>query len=167
MPESLIREYRCAKRASLVGATCMYIFSCASLFITITFIVTFLSDGCTDENSLPYRIFVIASLLFTTFSTTLLGSFFRHFCKDPSPFGRHQSLRLLMAGLLFALRTALDAFTASPAYKTSVSDSSTHVFVVAGPGPDLKVVVMVVFLICLAMVIRYGNALKEDSDSIA
>lgn len=72
-----------------------------------------------------------------------------------------------MAGLLFALRTALDAFTASPAYKASVSDGSTHVFVVAGPGPDLKVVVMVVFLICLAMVIRYGNALKEDSDSIA
>lgn len=34
-------------------------------------------------------------------------------------------------------------------------------------GPDLKVIVMIVFLICLAMVVRYGDALKEDSDSIA
>ena len=32
-------------------------------------------------------------------------------------------------------------------------------------GIDLKVVVMVVFLACLAMVVRYGNVLKEDSDS--
>ena len=31
---------------------------------------------------------------------------------------------------------------------------------------DLKVIAMIVFLISLSAVIRYGNALKQDSDSI-
>lgn len=30
---------------------------------------------------------------------------------------------------------------------------------------DLKIIAVVIFLVCLAMVVRYGDALKEDSDS--
>ena len=33
------------------------------------------------------------------------------------------------------------------------------------PGIGILDVTMIVFLICLAMVVRYGGALKKDSDS--
>ena len=167
MPESLIREYRRAKLASLAGAICMYLFSCISLLITAAFVIAIFTNVQLDAGNLTYCICVVAGLFSATLSTVLLGSFFRHFSKDPSPFGKHQSCRLLAASLLLMLRTLLDTFAKSPEYMIPLRAVDPDIFVASGPGPDLKVVVMVVFLICLAMVIRYGNALKEDSDSIA
>lgn len=167
MIDDVAQTYRKAKRASIVGAFCMYFAGLLSAFCFALFLLASLEaekmNGAVPANSITA---LIATLL-STVSILLLGEFLRHFNRDSSPFGAKQSLRLLLAGLLLAIRHTLDLLYPFPPLVMSVSDSSSMLYVTSQPGPDLKVVVMVVFLICLAMVIRYGNALKEDSDSIA
>ena len=54
-----------------------------------------------------------------------------------------------------------------PVGAVSVPSSLASVQVTDAPGIEVSDVTMVVFLFCLALVVRYGGALKEDSDSIA
>ncbi|HJB48073.1 MAG TPA: hypothetical protein IAA40_01535 [Candidatus Olsenella excrementigallinarum] len=55
----------------------------------------------------------------------------------------------------------------NPVGAVSVPSSLASVQVTDAPGIEVSDVTMVVFLFCLALVVRYGGALKEDSDSIA
>ena len=62
------------------------------------------------------------------------------------------------------MRTILDALNPIGPYETSVAGLGATI--TSQADVDLKVIAMVVFLISLSVVIRYGDALKQDSDSI-
>lgn len=145
----------------------MYLFSVISVVILISFLFLFLSSGDYSSINGLYQLLVTVGLTCTFLSTVLLGNFLRHFGHDSSPFGKCQSIRLVIAGILYAFRAIIDSLVVDPVYEVPLLPGNSQILVSSEPNPDLKVVVMVVFLICLAMVIRYGNALKEDSDSIA
>lgn len=167
MPEDVEQTYLKAKKASVAGSLCMYFLAVISALGCIAFIVSATNQELLGSAPYDYKLVVALCTLSTTIAITLLGEFLRHFVSDPSPFGKRQSLRLLISGLLFAIRLILDGCFPGKLYSLSFFANSDAIAITTQPGPDLKVVVMVVFLICLAMVIRYGNALKEDSDSIA
>lgn len=167
MPEILEKTFVKARRASAVGAVCMYAIAILSAFNFITFLYTITSTSVLSQLTEANQLIMLLTTLLTSISILLLGEFLRHFGFDSSPFGKRQSIRLLSSGVLFSIRMILESLFPEPQYFSPVSENSWNVIVTSQPGPDLKVIVMIVFLICLAMVVRYGDALKEDSDSIA
>ena len=164
MPEKLTREYKQARTIARFGAALLYLAGAVSLVIAALHFAELLSSGQPSELYLTQRHLSFLSAIIMAGSITTLAEFLRHFSKGNFPFGRSQSLRLLIASALFVLRCLLDALT--PTTNLSIGTNSITLMT---PDPqftvDLKVVVMIVFLACLAMVIRYGDALKEDSDA--
>lgn len=166
MPEAVEQEYRRAQRASKIGAGCMYALAALTLIPLILFCATGATSIDFFGGDARAFITILIGLLATSGSVSLLGSFLQHFGHCPSPFGKKQSLRILLSGVLLGLRTITDSLCDIPSRHFVISSDAT-LFISSQLGPDLKVIVMIVFLICLAMVVRYGDALKEDSDSIA
>lgn len=168
MPEELENTYRKARRASLFGAVCMHTIATLSALNSLSMIIALLSKSSGESSPFPLEELIASiSTVLTTISIVLLGEFLRRFGSDRSPFGKKQSYRLLAAGVLFAGRMAFDSIASLSNLSLGAEGENAAVWVTTQPGPDLKVIVMIVFLICLAMVVRYGDALKEDSDSIA
>lgn len=165
MPEELAKEYRRARTMSRLGAASMYLFATALCLILGIHILGFVQNGSLLSNiTISEQVIAITSLAFIIVSVILLAEFLRHFGSDSSPFGKRQSLRLLIAAACFAIRSAMDSLIPSVSSTAPVGEAASLAYS-SYPTIDLKVVVMVVFLACLAMVVRYGNALKEDSDS--
>lgn len=61
----------------------------------------------------------------------------------------------------------LGLFTPALTWSIQLVDGPVPVNISTQPGIDPMMVSLAVFFACLALVIRYGNALKKDSDSIA
>ncbi len=164
MPEEKLKDsYVLARRVSCLGAICMYILAAFMLLILFVYLYAFTQTEVLFWIEPSSQVLISVSNLINTLSVFLLGEFFRGFAKGRSPFGPQQSRRLLVAGLLFALQEVLDLVIITPSFSVQVVDSVT---LTTQPGPSLNTVVMIVFLICLALVVRYGNALKQDSDSM-
>ena len=160
MPKELEKSYLRAKRVSTVGAVAMFAIVVLQLFVLSIHLFAFAS---TKSASYPWAINFLL-LIATTVATALLGRFLFRFSRDESPFNFKQFLRLVLAAGLFAVKMALDA--SRPAYAPLEVMEGT-ISLTPQPGLDLQSLTLVVFLACLAIVVRYGNALKEDSDSIA
>lgn len=158
MPERLDRDYRFARRASRVGAAALYGIAALSLMIGLGF---FLLCAPPDSGCAGYRLIGLAVAGVFTISVVLLAEFLRHFGQDSSPFGERQFLRLVSAALLMGVRAVFDAL----APVSRIASPSGTIPVVTHIDLDLKIISVVIFLVCLAMVVRYGDALKEDSDS--
>lgn len=164
MQEDLARTYRRAKLAATIGSVSMFVLFGAFLLILAVFLFAFLKTGSFDDMGLSWKLLSLACMVARTLSVLLLAEFLRHFSAGKSPFGRRQSARLLVSGALLALDAVLGYLAYAAPVTRQVSDAvaaTTH------GGPSLTVVVMIVFILSLAAVIRYGDALKRDSDSIA
>lgn len=98
----------------------------------------------------------------------LLAAFFFHFGRAKAPFGIGQTVRLMLAGLLSIFYGVFGEFGARwvnslPQPMYAIETISTDFDY---PGSWLLFVSFGLFLVCLAMVFRYGDALLEDSDNI-
>ena len=160
MPEKLIANYQKARMASLVGAVALYVLGTSCIATLLIYLIAVFQIGGTAEH-LFRALIPICSLLSISISVIMLAEFFRHFFTDYSPFNRRQSVRLICAAVALSIKTFLDGLL--PSFEETAL--SAGITLVPQSGLDLKVVVMVVFLVCLAMVVRYGDALKEDSDA--
>ena len=133
----------------------------------IPFLLSLYALARTDALSdlaLGTRVIFLASNFVPLPMVWLLAEFLRKFGKSASPFGNSQSLRLVGAGVLLLTYSTMRAFT--PAIgDISIVDGTIPVSLSDAPGIGILDVTMIVFLICLAMVVRYGGALKKDSDS--
>lgn len=157
MPERLVRNYRYARGASRLGAYALYGIAALSLLVGIGFCLL----RTPLEGFEPFRLLsVIAAGIFSA-SVVLLAEFLRHFWSDPSPFGERQFTRLVAAAALLGLRAVFDATVPS----SHTFGSLGEIQAITHADLDLKIISVVIFLVCLAMVVRYGDALKEDSDS--
>lgn len=163
MPENVAYSYRHARRASLVGAACMYVMACLLAVITLgtchALVWTPVPQG-------PHIVEVLLRDLPAVVATVLLAEFLRRFAQEGSPLGRAQSIRLTFAAALLLVYLIVDSLLESAAYAVELVGGPVAVGAVSQNGFDPVKLSLVVFLACLAVVIRYGNALKEDSDSI-
>lgn len=164
MPNSLEREYRRARKASLVGAVVMYAIAVLSLGTLILYLGGLLGAGVGDAQSASWWALSITVIFLFLAANLLLGRFFWCFGRDQAPFGRGQSLKLCVAGSLFAVKLVLESLVPASGPIEAVTEGMAFV---PRPGFDLETLTIVAFLLCLALVVRYGDALKRDSDSIA
>ena len=163
MPEEVKSTYLIARRSSRLAAATMGVLGVIQLIIFALYLVT-ITQEIASMRQLVIGSLRLGSILSTLASTYLLGSFLWHFGGRESPFGARQSLRLAGAAVLYLVRMAVDA--AAPVL-SPVEMGDGALTLTQQSGIDLQLVTIVVFLACLAIVMRYGDALKEDSDSIA
>lgn len=152
-----------AQRACKFGAICMYCIAAISLLMDALYLYTLTQTATLGFLTMGQRIATAIDGATSTIWMILLAEFLRNFRKG-SPFGKSQSLRLLVAGLALAVQTATNILFPSGAFQENVRELG--VTVTSQSDIDLKVIAMIVFLIALSLVIRYGDALKQDSDSI-
>lgn len=162
MSERIDRDYRYARRASLLGSIALYAIALLSLAIGAHLACADFPPAAADPGA--RRVLLGLSTLAFAGADVLLAEFLRHFGSGSEPFGRAQSARLILAALLLASRTVLDALAPSSALAAALG-AAAAVPLAAHAAFGLKVVSVVVFLVCIAMVVRYGDALKEDSDA--
>ena len=163
MPDKIIAEYKKAQSISKFGSRIMYVLAMMCMLITVISYGAIFGSGATGISD--WQIISLFGSLATIVSISQVASFLSHFSKGINPFSKTQSNRLILAGVAILLRLAFDSISQVPSFIIEVEGAHSFVQVTSQPGPDLKVVVMVVFLVCLAMVVRYGDALKEDSDA--
>lgn len=157
MTERLDHDYLLARRASRLGAAALYGIAGLSLVIGLEFCRRFLPAGGAGGNPLVR----LACAGAFAIPVVPLAEFLRHFERDRSPFGDRQFSRLVTAALLMGVRAVLGAM--APVSRNAASELAG---VLTQADLYLKIISVVIFLVCLAMVVRYGDALKEDSDSI-
>lgn len=165
MTEEIDRSYRRASRAAAVGTACMCLLFLLMLLNAL--VLLYVAVGTDTLRVLPdgQVLVMLASNLVPALQVLPLAGFLRHFA-DGSPFEPAQSARLAAAGALLLLQQVLSGMYA-PLDPTLVSAEPVPLLVTDAPGVEVDDITMVVFLLCLALVVRYGGALKEDSDSIA
>lgn len=166
MKNDLIDARQTASRGAAVGAAILY------AVVTLAVICELLHGLLLLGSKLPgtwgdpvFNALLATSQIAAAVATALLGRFLRHFVIDAEPFCPSQSARLIVAAALLmgrllldaALRCAFDAARLEP-----VPQLSALLVVQAA----LRVIALGTFLACLSMVVRYGDALKKDSDSI-
>lgn len=164
MPEDLKTTYRLARIASFLGSVLMYVLL---LLVIINFAVYFYAVMWTEALcaiSQESRLLLLATVFVPLPLEWLLAEFLRNFGCGHNPFGTVQSLRLVAAGMLAMLYATLNSIAPQMSGITVIG-GSVPIGIDSGPSLGLLDITITVFFICLAMVIRYGYALKEDSDS--
>ena len=152
-----------AQRTCFFACLCMYLVVGLNVLIGIVYLyaltqtqsLTFLTDAQSMRS--------FADILLGIVFSAMLAEFLRHFSKG-NPFGSGQSARLFVSGAALALRSVFDVLNPLGPYEANVAGLGAAV--TSQADIDLKVIAMIVFLFSLSAVIRYGNALKQDSDSI-
>lgn len=160
MPEEVIRRLHRAQSASRIGAACMYFMAAALGTITVMSCYAFVRQG--DVPVTP-----LARLMLSTVTTVCLAEFLRNFRQGASPFGRGQAARVALAGLLLLSNTLLDLFGPAASYQLDVVGGTLPIVATSQPGTNPMMLSLAGFFLCLALVVRYGDALKEDLDGIA
>lgn len=161
MPEELTSNYRSARRWSRVGSVALYAVSALVVALVLARTVGGVSaHGPRAAALVPEAV----SELPLVAATVLLAEFLRHVGGAGAPFGRAQQVRLLAASLAIAAKSVLDVALPLVA-RWALDAAGLPTADAARPSVDPVNVVMMVFLVCLAVLIRYGAALKEDSDA--
>lgn len=161
--DDLNDELRRAQQACRVACTCMYIIVAFFLLIAFVFIYTMTRTDSLAFLTSMQRFGLLIDIGAGTVWVILMAEFLRHFAKG-NPFGKAQSLRLFLAGITLTIRTLFDGIIPGALFDVDIPELGTAVSSQA--DIDLKVVAMIVFLIALSLIVRYGDALKQDSDSI-
>lgn len=171
METEVTKTYKQARYACVAGSVLMAILAMAGVAILVVYLIGF--------KQLYSRIGVyewgwwesrLASLTLMPLSAIPLCSFFAHFSHGKEPFGAAQSNRLLISALALAIKFIFDCTRESTQpFPFTVLDGSSHQFYefILEPSKaiDPTIVMLIVFVACLALVVRYGAALKEDSDA--
>lgn len=161
--EELKREFDRARRVSTVGAFVMYAIAVATAVIFLIYLYVIVTAGSTSGQESAWPVAAMLSLGAFALSNLLLGRFLWCFGNGGSPFGARQTYRLCFATALLAFKLAGTVMV--PSFN-SLEVVPGLLSLTSQPRVDLQGVTLIVLLLSLAMVLRYGNALKEDSDSI-
>lgn len=162
MPEELTSNYRSARRWSRVGSVALYAVS--ALVVALVLARTVGGVFAHGPRAAAALVPEAVSELPLVAATVLLAEFLRHVGGTGAPFGRAQRVRLLAASLTIAAKSVLDVALPLVA-RWALDAAGLPTADAARPSVDPVNVVMMVFLVCLAVLIRYGAALKEDSDA--
>lgn len=166
MNHDLLDARRTASRGAAVGAVILY------AVVTLAVICELLHGLMLLGSKLPgtwgdpvFNALLAASQVVAIIAMALLGRFLRHLATDASPFCTAQSARLIGVTALIAGRVLLGA-TLRCAYGAAGPLPVPALSRLLGTQATLGLIALGTFLACLSMVVRYGDALKKDSDSI-
>ena len=166
MNKDLLDARRAASRGATVGGTVLYVVTALAIACELLRGLMLLGSKLPGTWGDPvFNALLATSQIAAAVTMALLGKFLRHFATDASPFCPSQSVRLVVVAALIAGRALLNAAlrctygTAGPAPVPALSG-------LLGTQETLGLVAFGTFLACLSMVVRYGDALKKDSDSI-
>lgn len=164
MDERLTRELRLARQIALVGTIALTFVELVYIILLGLHLAVFASLDPHEQVDCMWVGASCFALILSTMSSIMLAAFLYHVYHSSNPFDKHQSRRLFITSFLLLIRMTFD-FILDSMGQISIESGLPGITLVPQSGLDLKVVVMVVFLVCLAMVVRYGDALKEDSDA--
>lgn len=166
MDNDLLDAHRIASRGATVGGTVLHAVTALAIACELLHGLMLLASKLPGTWGDPtFNALLAASQVVAIIAMALLGGFLRHFATDAAPFRAAQSSRLVAVAALIAGRVLLNAVlrcaygTAGPAPVPALSG-------LLGAQAALGLVALGTFLACLSMVVRYGDALKKDSDSI-
>ena len=166
MTNNLNSELRLARRITAVGSGVLHALAALSLLGEALHCAIVLRAELPGTWGDPlFEVLLVISQLAAIGAIVLAARFLRHFCVDPSPFSAAQSARLAVMATIVMGRTVLDVVLSRAFYPVGHAPLPLLCLAVE-TQVVLKVLALAVFIGCLAMVVRYGNALKEDSDSI-
>ncbi len=157
MLERLDRDYQRARRVARAGSAAFYGLVALCLVGALGYFLHALPQDLSGGRSLVALICAAVVVAPAVPAAEFLRRFGR---EDRAPFGSGQSARLVAAALLMLPRALLEA--AVPLEKAV---STELAFSLTRRGLYLRIISVTIFLVCLAMIVRYGDALKEDSDS--
>ena len=157
MPERLVRSYRYARGASRLGAYALYWDSGAEPAGWHRLLLPARPLGGLRALP-PAQRHCGGDLLRLRPSSRRVSP---ALLERPVALWERQFTRLVAAAALLGLRAVFDAMVPS----SHAFGSLGEIRAITHADLDLKIISVVIFLVCLAMVVRYGDALKEDSDS--
>lgn len=151
-------------RASLASCVLMYGFVAlaAPSFFYKTYRL-FLNMSSNGEVTPLFFALVEDALTIATF--VLFAEFFRNLTKEASPFGGRQSLRLIVAAVIGLGCRILESLVSVGSFYSISADMPIPIIKTADSPMFFSDLAVFSFLICFALVIKYSDALKEDSDS--
>lgn len=166
MNKDLLDAHQIASRGAAVGSVILY------AIVTLAVICELLHGLMLLGSKLPgtwgdpvFNALLATSQIAAAVTMALLGRFLRHFATDAAPFCTAQSSRLAAVTALIAGRVLLNAALRC-AYGTTGPVAVPALSGLLEVQAALGLVAFGTFLACLSMVVRYGDALKKDSDSI-
>lgn len=166
MNKDLLDAHQTASRGAAVGSVILY------AIVTLAVICELLHGLMLLGSKLPgtwgdpvFNALLATSQIAAAVTMALLGKSLRHFATDASPFCPSQSVRLVVVAALIAGRALLNTALRCT-YGTAGSAPVPALSGLLGTQETLGLVAFGTFLACLSMVVRYGDALKKDSDSI-
>ncbi len=158
--ERLDRDYRRARSATRAGGVALYVLAAFDLIAAVKCHLLALPQDLLGGSPLrPLAVLICAGI--SVSPIVPLAEFLRRFGRlDHPPFGDGQAARLVVAAILMVPGALLDMVVPlGQAASAELSFSPTRAYL------SLKISSVIIFLVCLAMIVRYGDALKEDSDS--
>ena len=166
MNKDLLDAHRTANRGATVGGTILYVVTALTIACELLRGLMLLGSRPPGTWGDPvFNALLATSQVIAIVATALLGRFLRHFATDAAPFCTAQSSRLAVVTALIAGRVLLNAALRC-AYGTAGPVAVPALSGLLGAQAALGLVALGTFLACLSMVVRYGDALKKDSDSI-
>ncbi len=152
--------------ACRISAAIMYALAFVMLCMTIGYLMGVVRDWAehpTARGPRLWSLFMEGGFVPVFF---LLGRVFASISGPGSPFRLSQSVRLGIAGAITVAYGAIGEFM--PPYINSLPITHYDVEPLSSqyPGLWLAFVALGLFLVCLAIVFRYSDALFEDSDNI-
>lgn len=166
MNKELLDARRAASRGATVGGTVLYVVTALAIACELLHGLMLLGPKLPGTWGDPvFNALLATSQVIAIITMALLGRFLRHFATDAAPFRTAQSSRLVVVTALIAGRVLLNAALRC-AYGTAGLAAIPALSGLLGAQAALGLVALGTFLACLSMVVRYGNALQEDSDSI-
>lgn len=165
MDIELEKAHRRARMSSLVAALLMLAIAALCAAMLALYLYAQSRVGSYEHLQHGWIENKIASLTMPVLASLLFASFFLHIHRSEKPFGSSQSLKLGIAGVLLSIKYALDCIR--PGIPPIPVPHINGILYIEQQGTaDPTVLVLIAFTIALAIVLRYANALQEDSDSI-
>lgn len=165
MDIELEKAHKRARTSSLVAALLMFALAALSAAILALYLYAQSRVGLYEYLQHGWIENKIASLTMPVLASLLFGSFFLHIHRSDKPFGSSQSLKLGIAGVLLGTKYAFD-YARPGIPPIPVPHINGTLYIEQQGTADPTVLVLIAFTIALAIVLRYANALQEDSDSI-
>lgn len=165
MDIELEKAHRRARTSSLVAALLMFVIAALCAAILALYLYAQSRVGSYEYLQHGWIENKIASLTMPVLASLLFGSFFLQIRRSDKPFGSLQSLRLGIAGALLGVKYALDCIRPGIP-PIPVPHINGTLYIEQQGSADPTILVLIAFTIALAIVLRYANALQEDSDSI-
>lgn len=165
MDKALKAAYSASRRASRIGSIVMVI-PIALMCITISVcVIAFIRIGVTSSTTLSFWMCKLLSMSAVFACYMLMQRFLWCFSKGTSPFDCAQIRRLVACGCSFILEWVLQ-FRPPLTENMVVLEEPLIVELAKDSEPSLLPLFVGIFILCVAAILRYASALKEDSDSI-